>query len=255
MGGSAARVGCEGRRQEVKTFRAATFNIGSGSDDRKIADLEHLADDYDVTVLGCQEASDRRKALRRFVKRNPSWRVYQPRTPGGAAVPILWDGDEWRRLRFRSVLAVARTWVGAVGAGPTFAKPKQITIVVLRHRPTGRVVKFVNSHLIPSATRKSLPRDEEKARLAHYLRHVAALVRIVGRSQIPVVLTMDSNATPDFGPLKPLHNVGLNSWSRVGTHGKRAIDDVLHRDLNETASKNVPTSSDHDAVVKTLAHR
>lgn len=238
----------------MKTFRAATYNIGDGTDTRKVADLEHLADDYDVTVVGCQEASDRRKALRRFVKRNPSWRVYQPHTPGGAAVPILWDGDEWRRLRFRSVLAVARTWVGPRGAGPTFAKPKQITIVVLRRRETGRLVKVVNTHLIPSATRK-LPGDEKKARMAHYLRHVAALVRIVGRSEMPVVLTMDSNAKPDFGPLRPLHNVGLNGWSRRGTHGNRPIDDVLHRDLDETASVNVATSSDHDAVVKTLAHR
>ena len=237
------------------TFRAATLNLGDGPDGRKIADLEHLTDDFDATVIGCQEASDRRRALKRFVKRNPSWRVYQPRIPGGAAVPILWDGDEWARLRFRSVLAVARTWVGAVGAGPTFAKPKQITVVVLRHRPTGRRVKFVNTHLIPSATRKSLPAAEEKARMAHYLRHVAALVRIVGHSEIPVVLTMDSNATPDFGPLRPLHNVGLDGWSQRGTHGNRPIDDVLSRDLDETACKNVPTSSDHDAVVKTLAHR
>lgn len=237
----------------MKTFRAATYNIGGGPDDRKIADLERHVDD-DVTVIGCQEASDRRQMLRRFVKRNPSWCRYQPLLPGGAAVPILWDGDEWRRLRFRSVLAVARTWVGPVGAGPTFAKPKQIAVVVLRHRETGRVVKFVNTHLIPSATRKRLPKDEGAARMAHYLRHVAALVRIVGRSEVPVVLTMDSNATPDFGPLRPLHNVGLNGWSRRGTHGNRPIDDVLHRDLDELASVNVETSSDHDAVVKTLAH-
>ena len=86
------------------TFRAATFNCGDGPDARKIADIEHLADDFDVSVIGCQEASDRRRALKRFVKRNPSWHVYQPHTPGGAAVPILWDGDEWARLRFRSVL-------------------------------------------------------------------------------------------------------------------------------------------------------
>lgn len=238
----------------MKSFRAATYNIGDGPDDRKVADLEHLADDFDVTVVGCQEASDRRKMLRRFRKRNPSWHVYQPHTPGGAAVPILWDGDEWRRLRFRSVLAVARSWVGPRGAGPTFAKPKQITVVTLRHRPTGRRVKFVNTHLIPSATRR-LPGDEKKARMGHYLRHVAALVRIVGRSEIPVVLTMDSNATPDFGPLRPLHNVGLNGWSRVGTHGNRAIDDVVHRDLTELNTTNVRTSSDHDAVVKTLAHK
>ena len=83
------------------TFRAGTFNLGGGPDDRKIADLEKLADDG-VSIIGCQEASDRRKMLKRFRRRNPAWRVYQPRTPGGAAVPILWDSDEWRRLRFRS---------------------------------------------------------------------------------------------------------------------------------------------------------
>lgn len=238
----------------MKTFRAATYNIGGGPDDRKIADLERHVDD-DVTVIGCQEASDRRQMLRRFVKRNPSWCRYQPLLPGGAAVPILWDGDEWRRLRFRSVLAVARTWVGPVGAGPTFAKPKQIAVVVLRHRETGRVVKFVNTHLIPSATRKRLPKDEGAARMAHYLRHVAALVRIMRHTQVPAVLTMDANAEPEWPPLRPLHAVGLNGWSQVGTHGKRRIDHVLHRGLREVAAETVPTSSDHDSVVKTLVHR
>ncbi len=238
----------------MTAFRVATLNLGGGPDDRKIHDLERHVDDG-VSVIGNQEASDRRKMLRRFRRRNPSWRTYQPRTPGGAAVPISWDTDEWRRLRFHSILAVARMWVGAIGAGPTFAKPKQITVVVLRRRETGRPVKFVASHLIPSATRTNLPGDEEKARLSHYLRHVAALVRIVKHTQIPVVLMLDTNARPDWPPLRPLHNVGLNGWSQQGTHGDRPIDDVLHRGLIETRTKNVPTSSDHDAVVKDLDHK
>lgn len=235
-------------------FRAATLNLGGGSDDSKVEDLENLADDG-VTVIGDQEASDRRRMLRRFRKRNPSWRTYQPRTPGGAAVPISWDSDEWRRLRWRSILAVARMWVGAIGAGPSLAKPKQITVVVLRRRETGRNVKFICSHMIPSATRGDLPGAEEKARLSHYLRHVAALVRIVKHAEIPVVVMLDTNARPDWPPLRPLHNVGLNGWSQQGTHGNRPIDDVLHRGLRETKTENVPTSSDHDAVVKDLDHK
>lgn len=239
---------------------AATFNLGGGPSSRKVSDLARLAD-AGVDLVGMQEGSDRVSLMARLTRRSRrarrrearavGWRVYQPRLPGAAAVPIAYDPQVWHLIRSRSVLAVARRWVGPRGAGPTFAKAKRINIAVLRHRETGRVLKHLNTHPIPS-TDRDLGRAENSARDDHYADHIAVIRRIVRHTKIPLVLTFDANKVPTAPALVPLRTLGLTGWTQTGTHGNRPIDHVLTRGLGSAKAKTITTSSDHDAVVREL---
>ncbi|MCW2496385.1 endonuclease/exonuclease/phosphatase family protein [Jatrophihabitans sp.] len=230
-------------------FNAATYNIGDGPDDAKVKHLEHLTDHYGVSIVGMQECSDRRKTLARFRKRNPSWKVYQSRLPGGAADPIIWDGDEWEVLTKRSVLAVRRRRVGPRGAGPSVIKTKRVTVVVLRHRHTGEVVTVINLHPLPSASRHDLPAEEKAAREKHFREHIACVVAILAATDGAVVLTGDLNAADDFQPMRPLHIAGLVGWTQSPTHGRETFDYVLSRLLELVREKVVAGGSDHCTVI------
>lgn len=235
------------------TFGVATYNIGNGPDARKVDDLVTVATHPrgHCAIIGMQEGGDRRAMLTRYKRTNPGWRVHQPRRPGASSVPIAWHGPTFKLLRTRSALAVARSWVGRRGAGPTFAKPKRVNVVVLRHRETGLRVRVLNTHAIPSTTRHNLPGRELAARTAHLAQHVAKVVDMVERSKDPVVVTADWNATPEWPALRPLRRAGLRGWTRNATHGRRrAIDHVLHVGLQNVRGYRAPTSSDHHAVAR-----
>jgi hypothetical protein len=234
----------------MSTFRVATYNIGDGPDDAKIHHLEQLDDRYAVTVVGCQEGSDRSKMRRRFRRRNRSWRSYGPRLlPGGAAVPILWDDDEWERTAARSVLAVKRRWVGPRGAGPSVVKTKRINVLELRHRHMPLGLTVLNTHFLPSASRPGLPAAERAARQEHYRDHVDAIVRELRRIHGSVVLTMDANANPDWPLLQDLKAAGLTGWTQRPTHGHDTYDYVLARGLVLVDERYVEGGSDHRTVM------
>lgn len=235
----------------MSTFRVCTYNVGDGPDIAKVKHLEHLAERYGVTVAGLQEASDRLTAEKEFRKRNPSWRRYGPKyLRGASAVPILWDDNEWDRTHARSVLAVPRRYVGPRGAGPSFVKAKRINVLTLRHRPTGLVVTFVNTHMIPSSSRADLPAAEKKARQDHYRQHIGALVRVLDSIDGPVVLTFDANAEPGYGLLVPLRR-RLEGWTEQPTHRRATYDHVLSRGLHLLDERVIEGGSDHRSVVHT----
>lgn len=236
-------------------FTAGSLNLGHASTSRVVADLGNLAR-HGATVLGLQEAGDREDALRQFVRQRPSWRLYRPPAPVGApSVPIAYDSASWTRARARTLLAVVGMWVGAVGAGPTRAKPRVLNIVVLRHRKHRQRVKFINTHLLASITRTNLPAREEAARARNAREHLRVLLRVVARTRLPLVLMGDFNAPTGHSILEPLARAGLRGWSTEGTHGKRPIDHVLSQGLQRLDTQVLPTSSDHDAVLATLALR
>jgi hypothetical protein len=234
-----------------------SLNLGDGPTERKIEGILHAIAFGGVTLLGMQEGSDRVKLLERLVellthpirvarrlaeKRRErreirgrlavmGWRVFIPRVPGGAAVPIAYDRKVWQVLRARTIVAVGRAWVGAVGAGPTYAKPKCVAVLVVRHRATGVVVEHGNTHMLPSVLRNDLPPKEEEARRRHYKQHAERLALFVRRARERghgVLVTLDANAERTAGIVDPLRDAGLVGWTAHSTHDSgRGIDHVL----------------------------
>lgn len=236
-----------------------TLNIGDGSTAKKLDGiLGAIAFGFGLTLLGLQEGSDRVKLLARLVDllRHPAavvkrllerrrerreirqrlavmgWRVWQPRlVPGAAAVPILYDAKVWRLRRGRSVVAVGRMFVGAAGAGPSWAKARVANVVVVEHRDTGEIVEHLNTHMLPSAERSNIPDAEKARRRRNYRLHVEKLARMVKRAERRghgVLVTCDANATRTSSLLDPLRDVGLRGFTVVDTHDTgRGIDHVL----------------------------
>lgn len=233
-----------------------SINLGNGSTAVKVTGILQMIALGEITLLGMQEGSDRVKMLARLlaVLRHPAaavrrawrrraerrelrkilkrarWRIYQPFVPGGKAVPIAYDATTWKLLRARTALAVARSWVGAVGAGPTWAKPKVITRIVVRHRDTLEVVEHLNTHMIPSAGRHNLPPREKRARVRHYERQARAIVRLTRRAVKRghgVVVTLDANAGRFSDLIEPLRDADLVGWTTAETMHGVGIDHVL----------------------------
>lgn len=215
-------------------------NLGNADHERVRADLDELVHpdpDDDAasaaTVLLLCEASDRwLKVLRPFLADNPKWQSYAAwQTPGGPAVPILWDTRVWSWVRSRGVVAGdPGEWVGPKGAGPTHAKGKVVTEAVLLHRATGLEVKFLDTHPIPSITRNKLPRKERRARRRHYRRHMRVLARVVRKTRVRVVLGIDAQAAGDSRWLRPLRRAGLEGWTTTPTAHGEPIDHLVVRE-------------------------
>lgn len=267
---------------------AGTLNIGDGSEATKLEGILHAIAFGSITLLGLQEGSDRVKLLarlvellthpvvvaRRLVERRRErreirrrlevmgWRVWHPRfVPGGAAVPILYDAKVFRLRRGRSVLAVARMFVGAAGAGPAWAKARVVNVVVVEHRDTGEVVEHMNTHMLPSAERANIPDPERKRRRTNYTRHVEKLARMVRRADVRrdhgVVVTCDANAARLSELLQPLRAVGLRGWTVQDTHDSgRGIDHVLTLERGRVIGSPATTMHlqgfDHRLVVRQL---
>lgn len=238
-------------------FKVATFNIGDGPLSAKVDDIVDLAD-RGVTIIGLQEASDRGALLGEVRERAgmASWRWCRVDHDGGPAVPILYDSAVWRiGTQCGGFLAVASRYLGPEGAGPPEAKDKYVTAFVLEHIASGRNVRVMNTHFIPSARNQSISEPELTRRKDHVRDHVARLVDRIGDAQdhpMPVVLTGDFNGPGSWPLLDPLQNIGLVGWSAQPTHGDDALDHVVRRNLDQDGAAFVNTSSDHHAVVKTL---
>ena len=238
-------------------FKVATFNLGDGPLRDKVDDVVDLAG-KGATVIGLQEASDRDDLLVELRKRSgmASWRWCRVADDGGPAVPILYDSAVWElETPCGGFLAVESRYLGPAGAGPDESKPKFVTAFVLHHRSSGRNVRVLNTHFIPSARNSSLPSGELRRRIAHVRDHVAALLDRIGdgtRHPMPVVLTGDLNGPGSWPLLDPLKGIDLTGWSTDPTHGGETLDHVVQRNLDQEGQAYVSTSSDHRAVVKTL---
>ncbi len=230
----------------------ATYNLGDGPDHRKVTDLLTLAD-MGADVIGLQEAGDRGAVLFKFLTKHPRWGLFSdPHTPGSSSVPILYRLDRFALVKAEAVIAVPAMNVGPDGAGPSRAKAKVVNRVHLTHTETGRTVHVLNTHMLPSVTRKDLSEFETATRRAHYAQHIAALAATVNARDGVVFVTGDFNAPPTFDLLQPLKDARLVGWSETGTHGTRPIDHVLSREaavLTGVRQELLDLSSDHRAVV------
>jgi hypothetical protein len=264
---------------------AGTLNLGGGSTTVKLSGVLQMIALGELSILGTQEGTDRaalftaflrilqhpaaaaRRATRRRRQRRDvrkalrvmHWRVFRPTVPGGSAVTSCYDAKQWQLLRTRSLLAVARIWVGAVGAGPTWSKAKIVNVLILRHRETREIVEHLNTHMIPSAGRHNLPERERRARRHHYADHAARIVKRVRHAEKRghgVVLTMDANAGRLSDLVKPFREAGLIGWTTGETMHGQGIDHVLNvsRGLVVGApARVIPLHGfDHRGVVRAL---
>lgn len=244
---------------EGPRFTAATLNLGDASDADLAGNITALARDRGVTVLGLQEAGDRADLLSKVRDRAgmASWRWCRPSDPGAPSVPIMYDSDVWSlETACGGFLAVESRYLGPGGAGPDTSKPKFVTAFVLHHRASGRNVRVLNTHFIPSARRNDLSDAEKQRRVQHVKDHVAALVDRIGRPAthpMPVVLMGDLNGPGSWPLLQPLKDIDLVGWSTEPTHdGGESIDHVVRRNLANVSRSYVGTASDHKAVVNRL---
>lgn len=240
-------------------FTAATLNLGDASDADLASNIATLARDRGVTVLGLQEAGDRADLLAKVRDRAgmASWRWCRPDDPGAPSVPIMYDSDVWSlETACGGFLAVESRYLGPGGAGPDESKPKFVTAFVLHHRASGRNVRVLNTHFIPSARRNDLSDAEKQRRVQHVKDHVAALVDRIGRPAthpMPVVLMGDLNGPGSWPLLQPLKDIDLVGWSTEPTHdGGESLDHVVRRNLVNVSRAYVGTASDHKAVVNRL---
>ena len=240
-------------------FTAATLNLGDASDADLASNITALARDRGVTVLGLQEAGDRADLMAKVRDRAgmASWRWCRPDDPGAPSVPIMYDSDVWSlETACGGFLAVESRYLGPDGAGPDESKPKFVTAFVLHHRASGRNVRVLNTHFIPSARRNDLSDAEKRNRVQHVKDHVAALVDRIGRPAthpMPVVLMGDLNGPGSWPLLQPLKDIDLVGWSTEPTHSSgESLDHVVRRNLANVSRAYVNTASDHKAVVNRL---
>jgi len=238
-------------------FTAATLNLGGAPQVDLATNITGLARDRGVTILGLQEAGDRDGLLEAVRGRAgmASWRWCRPGDPGAPSVPIMYDSDVWSlETGCGGFLAVESRFLGSGGAGPDESKPKFVTAFVLHHRASGRNVRVLNTHFIPSARRNDLTDAEKQRRVQHVKDHVAALVDRIGRPAthpMPVVLMGDLNGPGSWPLLQPLKDIDLVGWSTEVTHPAtdESIDHVVRRNLANVSRAYVNTASDHHAVV------
>ena len=230
----------------MSAMTVGTWNVGEDGTGKNLVTVAAMCD-----VLNGQEVGDRDAMLNAFLVSNPLWTLCAGVIRGSGSVRVLVNTATMGEVvSATSVLAVEPRELGPHGAGPDDSKPKVITRVDLANGAT-----ILNTHFIPSATRTKsyLGEREWKARRRHYADHVAAIIRLVGTIDGPVVLAGDFNAEPDFELLAPLRALGFDGWTAEGTHGRRAIDHVLHltdRGLDVVGPTEVlDTDSDHAAVV------
>lgn len=253
-------VGAQSVAAAGPQFTAATLNLGDAAPADLAGNIAELARDRGVTILGLQEAGDREDLLSRVRDRAgmASWRWCRVGDPGAPSVPIMYDSDVWSlETGCGGFLAVESRFLGPEGAGPDESKPKYVTAFVLHHTASGRNVRVLNTHFIPSARRNDLSDAEKQRRVEHVKDHVASLVDRIGRPAthpMPVVLMGDVNGPGSWPLLTPLKDIDLVGWSTEMTHPKtdEAIDHVVRRGLANVSRANVNTASDHHAVVNHL---
>lgn len=240
-------------------FTAATLNLGNASDADLASNITALSRDRGVSILGLQEAGDRADLLSKVRDRAgmASWRWCRPDDPGAPSVPIMYDSDVWSlETACGGFLAVESRYLGPDGAGPDESKPKFVTAFVLHHRASGRNVRVLNTHFIPSARRNDLSDAEKQRRVQHVKDHVAALVDRIGRPAthpMPVVLMGDLNGPGSWPLLQPLKDIDMVGWSTEPTHSSgESLDHVVRRNLANVSRAYVGTASDHKAVVNRL---
>lgn len=199
----------------MSTFVVATFNTLHGT-----ADIHPLA-----SVIGWQEADT--VAGRKKIRDLDGYATYVPKADALSAIPISWRIDTWELLAAGEHM----THAGKAGITPN----RGYSWVILRHRATGVVVCFVNTHFISGAWSWRMT-PWRRDRWNEHMRELAAFVTKRGQT-MPVVLVGDMNR-PEWLRLPGFHHAAIRS-------GRVPIDQI-HSTLPLSPVRRGPKhGSDH----------
>lgn len=187
----------------VPQLTVITANIKSNpymKQAKVVHDVERCAELGDV-ILWQEMAPKRYKQALRDL--GPEW----THAHLNLEVPISWRDDEWELVYEGSILAHE----GKATASPN----RYIAWVVLRHRATGKLVGFVNSHYVSGAWNgklKTFKQWRKRMWVQHYALHVE-LIEALKLLGVPVVGGGDFNrahVSPFTDDLKWLVNHGID---------------------------------------------
>lgn len=226
-----------------QTLTVGTLNLGNA----RVSEVVKIARQCDV--LAMQEAGDRddvKRALRKegFVVLDGDGKA------GQSSTPLAFDPATMRLVRPINILLLSRRWIGR-GAGPSRNKPKHLVGGRLVHKPTGRRIVALSTHLPPTQGQPLRRRAAQQMS-----RKIATTL---GKRKAIVLVGMDANAVPGKPGIRPLSPFW--TWTQaqqpLGTHGKRGIDGIWwrKRDAHRLRLLDVTTirsRSDHDAAVATF---
>lgn len=224
-----------------QALTVGTLNLGNA----RVSEVVKIARQCDVLCL--QEAGDRadvKQALRRegFTVLDGDGKA------GQSSTPLAFDPATMRLVRPINILLLSRRWIGR-GAGPSRNKPKHLVGGRLVHKPTGRRIVALSTHLPPTQGQPLRRRAAQQMS-----RKIATTL---GKRKAIVLVGMDANAVPGKPGIRPLAAAGW-TWTQaqqpLGTHGKRGIDGIWwrkrdHSRLRFARAEAIRSHSDHRAVV------
>lgn len=234
-----------------KPLRIAHYNAGNARDPKVEADIRALlALDPDYVTLN--EVGDRALLLRRVAGEH-DYQLHQGTSRGQAKDAVLVRDDHpIHKAGYR--FGAPRARVGLWGAGPGTLDTKWLAWV--KTKVYGRRVHVFSWHPHPSVQRGA---PTETAQHGRTLRRIlwgmlaAAMVTFVNTRRGLRFGGGDTNATLDYVPLRTAIRCAHLQASTAPSHGRRAIDMVLHRKKRNVRVVHVEAldgfSSDHRPVV------
>lgn len=194
---------------KVATYNApARFSVASRAADLRVLDRRG------VSVVALQENRD--SDTRRI--KPTGWGHYRPTIARSAAV--IWDRSVFTRVH-AGHLRIDR-------ASSDTSEPRYIVWVHLRHKATGKVMRYAAAHLVAWPYKTTARANE----YAHQIRRVADWInggphRIIG---------MDGNSRPDHARMAPLRRVADVQHRVLGTYqGRVPLDHIWRHDVKPRA--------------------
>lgn len=252
-------------------LRVATYNIRSDRTVEQFAAgvtaLQPRAD-----VIGLQEIGMTAKHW--WLDDDSGWDSYNPEYY--QQEPVIWNPDVFSFVSARGALLARRN---GIVKNPWQRTDCWATVVRLRHRPTGRLVTFINVHLQSAAVRGGEPNPDRLDLFSLYKRQTANLVLIYLAEKLlnpfgQVYVMGDFNAgynqdlRTGLGalPLQRLTPLGLRSmWEDSAAAKQRRgtmkdADALIDQVWSPTAPERVQiaddiTISDHYPAIATYAIR
>jgi len=231
------------------TLDLCTWNVGNASNAKVLKDLLSLIAQCDVLAL--QEVGDRGAVLHQVCVQTGA-RLVRFSGEGKSSGHVALLVRKGIRVTSSDIMPISpKTYVGRLVAGARrtgYAEPKYIVRATVAK--DGSKYAIGDTHLVPSTSNPA----NGKAR-SLYRRQVDGCVRwmLTRKAGRPVILCGDFNAGPTRNLLAGLRKVAAYIAPR--SHGRRRIDHMWLRNCTASNVRTVKTSSDHRAVLATIAPR
>jgi len=223
-----------------KNVRLAYLNLGDGSDERKLADLNE-AFDLGAEIIGVSEHADRVDVTTRFLREHTEFARYYGDGRNGAAKECLLYKKSIGEATLKESITLSDVERVPAGAGPERPGPKVANRVRIRVAWNRRRLQLVVGHQYATVNNR-----REAARL--FMNSLKDLVRNL---RGVVIFFGDLNARPSHQLVRALRALftGSSAPQSGNTHGNRIIDYVMVRGARVLNAFTESISSDHRMVV------